>query len=148
MEISTGHHKSNGTDAVFVLGVPTFYPRRGFVPPLVRFAVYAPFEKRSLASRTPRSVLSRLRTLMRCLANDCNADTAADALPGVCWRSIRLQARHTHRCVAVVVAGPVVQSQSEARSLNRLSPATRSDHRDAGPSYLDVWALIFGIQTD
>lgn len=32
METSINHLKSIGTDAVFVLGVPTFYPRYGFVP--------------------------------------------------------------------------------------------------------------------
>lgn len=32
MEASIDHLKSIGTDAVFVLGVPTFYPRYGFVP--------------------------------------------------------------------------------------------------------------------
>lgn len=32
METSIDHLKSIGTDAVFVLGVPTFYPRYGFVP--------------------------------------------------------------------------------------------------------------------
>ena len=32
METSIAHLKSIGTDAVFVLGVPTFYPRYGFVP--------------------------------------------------------------------------------------------------------------------
>ena len=32
METSIEHLKSIGTDAVFVLGVPTFYPRYGFVP--------------------------------------------------------------------------------------------------------------------
>ncbi|NOE36439.1 MULTISPECIES: GNAT family N-acetyltransferase [Ruegeria] len=32
METSIGHLKSIGADAVFVLGVPTFYPRYGFVP--------------------------------------------------------------------------------------------------------------------
>ncbi len=32
MEASIKHHRSVGTDAVFVLGVPTFYPRYGFVP--------------------------------------------------------------------------------------------------------------------
>lgn len=32
METSLEHLKSNGTDAVFVLGVPTFYPRYGFAP--------------------------------------------------------------------------------------------------------------------
>jgi putative acetyltransferase len=32
METSVDHLRSIGTDAVFVLGVPTFYPRYGFVP--------------------------------------------------------------------------------------------------------------------
>ena len=32
MDTSIEHLKSIGTDAVFVLGVPTFYPRYGFVP--------------------------------------------------------------------------------------------------------------------
>ncbi|SPF79323.1 hypothetical protein ALP8811_03264 [Aliiroseovarius pelagivivens] len=32
METSIEHLKSIGTDAVFVLGVPTFYPRYGFIP--------------------------------------------------------------------------------------------------------------------
>ena len=32
METSIEHLKSIGTDAVFVLGVPTFYPRYGFAP--------------------------------------------------------------------------------------------------------------------
>lgn len=32
METSIAHLKSIETDAVFVLGVPTFYPRYGFVP--------------------------------------------------------------------------------------------------------------------
>lgn len=32
MDISIDHLKSVKTDAVFVLGVPTFYPRYGFVP--------------------------------------------------------------------------------------------------------------------
>ncbi|WP_170400908.1 GNAT family N-acetyltransferase [Ruegeria arenilitoris] len=32
METSIEHLKFIGTDAVFVLGVPTFYPRYGFVP--------------------------------------------------------------------------------------------------------------------
>ena len=32
METSIDYLKSIGTDAVFVLGVPTFYPRYGFVP--------------------------------------------------------------------------------------------------------------------
>ncbi len=32
MEASIEHLSSVGTDAVFVLGIPTFYPRYGFVP--------------------------------------------------------------------------------------------------------------------
>lgn len=32
METAIAHLKSIGTDAVYVLGVPTFYPRFGFVP--------------------------------------------------------------------------------------------------------------------
>lgn len=32
METSIEHLNSIGSDAVFVLGVPTFYPRYGFVP--------------------------------------------------------------------------------------------------------------------
>lgn len=32
MENSIEHLRSIGTDAIFVLGVPTFYPRYGFVP--------------------------------------------------------------------------------------------------------------------